>query len=161
MVRQEVVWSPPCQKPQLLDDLVSWHRYNFDSYWSQKICVRFILPARKTPASGSSFWESNSNSLRIRCCSITSWPCLEDNPLKRVKNFAFACGKIEDLPSLFCSLSFNPLRQPANYAESRYGGKCQDKRWVYWARSYNRPKEINLNPWLEWKKQWLIALSQY
>ena len=30
MVRQEAMLGSPCQKPQLLDDIVSWHRYGLN-----------------------------------------------------------------------------------------------------------------------------------
>ena len=85
MVRQEAMLGSPCRKPQLLDDLISWHRYGLNFFFSiiknRKDHDRFILPARRTPASGSSFRESNSSSRRIqcqiRCRSITSRPCFE------------------------------------------------------------------------------------
>ena len=114
MVRQEAMLGSPCQEPLLLDDIVSWHKH--DSDFGESAFGSFYRPEKPLHQ------EVHSGS------QIPILSEFEDNPLKRVKNFAFACGKIEDLPSLFCSLSFNPLRQPANYAESRYGGKCQDKR---------------------------------
>ena len=30
MVRQEAMLGSPCKKPQLLDDIVSWHRYGIN-----------------------------------------------------------------------------------------------------------------------------------
>ena len=30
MVRQEAMLGSPCRKPQLLDDLISWHRYGLN-----------------------------------------------------------------------------------------------------------------------------------
>ena len=36
MVRQEAMLGSPCRKPQLLDDLISWHRYGPNFYY-QKI----------------------------------------------------------------------------------------------------------------------------
>ena len=48
MVRQEAMLGSPCQEPLLLDDIVSWHRHDPDFGQGLKICVRFILPARKT-----------------------------------------------------------------------------------------------------------------
>ena len=37
MVRQEAMLGSPCRKPQLLDDLISWHRYGLNFFYYQKI----------------------------------------------------------------------------------------------------------------------------
>lgn len=78
MVRQQAMLGSPCQGPNCL--MISYLGIDMvliSIIKNWKDYVRFILPARKTPASGSSFWESNSNSPRVRCRSITSRPCFE------------------------------------------------------------------------------------
>ena len=82
---------------------------------------------------------------------------LKDNPLKRVKNFAFACGKTEDLPSFFCSLSFIFLLILfANRLIMQKTGMMVSVRikGEFIGQKVNSPlKETNINPWLERKKQ--------
>ena len=65
MVRQEAMLGSPCQEPLLLDDIVSWHRHDPDFGQGLKNLRSVHSTGQKNPASGSSFWESNSNSLRI------------------------------------------------------------------------------------------------
>ena len=69
MVRQEAVWGPPCQESQLLDDLVSWHRYNFDNFDLRSVhstgqknpCIRKFILGVKFQFSPSSMSFNNGS----------------------------------------------------------------------------------------------------
>ena len=110
MVRQEAMLGSPCRKSQLLDDLISWHRYglNFFSIIKNLVrscsvhstgqknpCIRKFIPGVKFQLSPNSM--SNSMSFNNELTMFR-----KINPLKKGQNSAFACGKIEGLPPLFC-----------------------------------------------------------
>ena len=115
MVRQEAMLGSPCRKSQLLDDLIYWHRYGLNFFYYQKLerscsvhstgqknpCIRKFIPGVKFQLSPNSM----SNSMLF---NNEPTIFLKSKPLKKGQNSAFACGKIEGLPPLFCFSSFYP-----------------------------------------------------
>ena len=137
MVRQEAMLGSPCRKSQLLDDLISWHRYGLNFFYYQKLerscsvhstgqknpCIRKFIPGVKFQLSPNSM----SNSMSFNNESTMFWKI---TPLKGSKTLHLLVVKQKVYHLFFFLFSFFFFR-PANRLncnESRYDGKCQDKK---------------------------------